>query len=344
MSRPSKIKPPPPARQASGTIPPLLQPDDLAMLAAKAKQRHVAEVDIAAVTSDLNKILDDYALWSRVAAAGAPPSEIRDWCKQVACQAGDLAHALGHDRTDPLGGHYENMLLHLNAAWPYSGSVSGSPDQERHALHKLEGLARLAAPDLYAAAEQKGANERAQEVAWGSIGKRLAATLRLLQLMADRGRDHHAGRVKHGGRERENARRHLFFLLAGQHERLFGRLPRVPSPVRSKAQKARGDLRVTRPSGPAFRWFGALLELIRERAQEVQCSCPASGMALDANRSAALDELAALAIAAEGRSTSSDALAHWIRDGSKAWEQRLPSCPDPIDPDFKPTPLKDLLG
>ncbi len=179
---------------------------------------------------------------------------------------------------------------------------------------------------------------------WESIGERLSATLQLLEFLAERGAKFHAGRIKHGGSEREEARKRLFYLLAGEYKGLFGTLPTGGSPTVSPAVE--GEPRETLPGGPAIRWFSALLGLVGERARAaVQPREPATHMPQIADCNALLAELVALVSAAKGKSGKSDALAHWIREGSADWARpREKQQPEFHDPDFDQPSLDEPFG
>jgi hypothetical protein len=342
MGRPSTVRPPPPALKGSGYVPGLLQAADLEALPQTRKRSYVAGADLAAAAGELNKWFDRYALGAAARNARAPRHEVRDWCHQVARQAGELTFALGLDRRLQSGQH-EDALLHLAAAWPHPEDAMEGAGREWYARHTLDRLVGEAQPELLKATQRDGAHDPRHEVAWKSIGARLAAALGVLQLLATRAGDYNASRVAKGGTPQE-ARKRLFCNLSGSYERLFGCLPGAPSHTRTTAEEAAGEGRSTLPKGPALEWYRALLRLIGTRAGEMLSSCGPGSQAPDADRAALLGELMSLAAAA-AKSRAADGLAHWIREGSAERAQRGPEPPpEAVDPDFTPTPLDEIFG
>jgi len=341
VGRPSKVRPPPRAWKASGAIPDLLQAEHLAALPQTKRLAYLPGTDLSAATMELNKKFEWYALWAAGEHSRATRSERRDWFKQVSGQAADMLHALGHDRAAPSGASFEDVLLHLIVTKPHPGSVTGAPGEEWYAQHKLERLVRFAAPEACALAKQQGASFPAWETAQESIGARLHATLELLQLLGDRGTKHWAARVAKGGQP-ERARKHLVANLAGQYERLFGRLPGAPSATPTKVEQDAKEKRASLPKGHALDWFRALLDLIGTRATDALPACQPGGAAPNPDREKLLHEFINLAVAAR-KGKAADGLAHWIRDGATAWAQRPPPIIFVPDPDFTPTPLEELF-
>lgn len=343
VGRPAKARPPPHAWNASGSVPDLLRADDLPILAKAAGQSHTSNADLTAIVSAINELFAWHALWSAGQHKRAPPSEVRDWCKQLAKQARDLLHALGHDRDYLSSPSFKDAQQHLNTAWPQLGSVTGGPDRERHALYKIESITRRAIPERYEALERDRAENPARDAAWDCIGARLGMTLHLLQILSDRSAAYHAQQVRRGGSDPEEARKHLFCLLSREYERLFGHPPAVPSPVVSKARRKAGEKRDTLPGGPGFRWFRALLDLLGSRAKAMLEASKQGDIPLEAERDGLLNELIGL-VAASTKGAAGDGLAHWIREGSADWTRRPPPCPEPVDPAPPPTPFEDLFG
>lgn len=341
MGRPPKVRPPPRAWKASGTIPDLLQAEHLETLPQNKRRLYLPGTDLPAAAAELNRTFESYALWAAGEHNRATRSELRDWFKQVSGQAANILHALGHDRAAPSGASFEDVLLHLIVTRPNPGSVTGAPGEEWYAQHKLECLTRLGAPEAYALTKQQGASFPAWEIAQESIGARLHATLALLQLLSDRGAKYYAARVAKGGQS-EKARKHLIANLAGQYERLFGRLPGAPSFTRTKAEEAAGERRESLPKGHALEWFRALLDLIDTRAKEALPACQPGGVAPNPERGNLLHELVDLAGTAR-KGKAADGLAHWIRDGAAAWARRPPPNIIVPAPDFRPTPLEKLF-
>lgn len=342
MGRRPSVRPPPPGWKASGFVPDLLQAVDLAALPQTRKRSYVAEADLAAVAEEMNKLFGWYAIWAAGEHARAPRHEVRDWCQQVARQAGELTFALGLDRQSQPGQHTD-ALLHLAVAWPHPGEATECADRDFHDLGTLARLGGKAQPELLKATQLDRAYDPSRNIAFECIGDRLAATLGVLQLLATRAGDYTGSRVRKGGTP-EKARKRLFVSLGGVYERLFGRLPGAPSHTRTETEKAAGELRLTLPKGPALEWHRALISLIGTRAGEMLAPCSPGGPAPDADRATLLGELVSLAAAA-AKGTAGDGLAHWIRDGSAARAQRLPEpSPDAHDPDFTPTPFKEIFG
>jgi len=197
----------------------------------------------------------------------------------------------------------------------------------------MEALARRAMPEAYVQTEREGASNPGWEIANACIKERLKATLDLLQLFATRGAAHHASLVKQGGREPEEARKHLLVNLAIQYERLFGRLPAAPSPTLAAAEQAAWGGRESLPKGPALSWFRALLDLIGTGAAESLPHSQSAGAAPDSDREVMLRELIDLAAAAR-KGKAADGLAHWIRDAAAICAARplAKSKPDPGPP------------
>lgn len=276
MGRPRKVRPPPRAWKASGTIPDLLQADHLAALPQNKRRAYLPGTDLPAAAAELQETFAWYALRAAGEHSRATRSELRNWFKQVSGQATDMLLALGHNRADPSGASFEDVLLHVAVIRPHSGSVTDAPGDELYAQQKLERLARLAAPEAYALAKQQGASFPAWEIAQESIGARLNAMLALLQLLSDRGATHYAARVAKGGQP-EKARKHLIADLAGHYERLFGRLPGAPSATPTKAEQDAKERRASLPKGPALDWFRALLDLIGTRAKDALPACQPGG-------------------------------------------------------------------
>jgi len=232
------------------------------------------------------------------------------------------------------------VLLHIAAIRPSPDALLDGPNRERHARHRLESLTRVAAPESYAAAESEGREDPAWQAACESIGERLKAALATLQLLADLGYQHSAA-LAGKGRERESARKDLFRSLAGQYQRLFGRLPGPASTTSSEAEKEAGESRDTRPGGPVFDWFRALLDVVGGRAHDALAE--GDHTAADrGQRDELLRELIHLSVAMR-KGKRGDGLAGRIRDGSAACRLQPPSCPEISDPTFKPPPLGDLF-
>ncbi len=349
MGRPAKVRPPPRSGQASGGSLGLIQANDLAELkqakdlAGSPQSKwppYLTGTDFAAAAGELNEAFEWFALFATGQHRRAPHTEVRDWFKQVAGQATDLLHALGHDRP-PLDAHgFQDVVTLLIVAKPHPDA---GPERERHAQHRMERLARRAMPDAYSQVEREGATNPGWEVANHCINERLKATLELLQLLATHGARHHSALVKWGGREREEARQHLMVILAGQYERLFGRLPAAPSPTMPAAEQAAWGGRETIPKGPALAWFRALLDLIGTRAAEALTHAQPGGAAPDPNRVAMLRELVDLATAAR-KGKAADGLAHWIRKAAAIQARHPPPVEIAPDPHFTPDPLEELVG
>ena len=347
MGRPTKVRPPPRAWQATGGGLGLLQAELLASLPQSKRLPYAADADMVAAAAKLNEAFEWFALWSVGEHKRAPHHEVRDWFNQVADQAAGLLHALGHDKPALADHGFQDVLTHLIVTKPHPSEKA--PLRERHAQHKMEALARRVMPEAYVLAEQDGESDTGWEIANDCINKRLKATLELLQLLASRGTVHHASLVKKGGRDREEARKHLFTGLADQYRHLFGRLPAVPSATVPKLQAGLGK-RQSLPKGPALDWFGALLDLVGARAAEALPHCQPGGAIPDPNREAMLAELMGLEAAA-GRGKASDGLAHWIREAAAILAKRPPSA-KPTAECIKirsgrrtaRTPIEDLFG
>lgn len=342
MSRPPAVRPPPPALKGSGYVPDLLQAADLANLPQTRKRSYVAGADLAAVAEGINELFGWYALWAAGEHARAPRHEVRDWCRQVARQAGELTFALGMSRQSQPGQHAD-ALLHLAVAWPHPEDATENAGREWHARGTLARLAWQAQPELVKATQLKQAHDTERQVAYECISKRLAAALDVLQLLASRAGDYTASYVAKGGTP-QRARKRLFCNLAGTYERLFGRLPGAPSHTRTRAEENAGEQRSTLPKGPALAWHRALLDLIGTRAGEMLPLCAPGGPAPGADRAVLLGELVSLAAAA-AKGKAGDGLAHWIREGSADKARRLPEPPpEADDPDFTPTPFEEMFG
>lgn len=341
MGRPSKVQPPPRAWQASGTVPDLLQAQHLADLPRSEQRPYLAGADLAAAAAELNEAFEWYALWAAGQHNRAPHGEVRDWFGQVAGQATDLLHALGHDRPALCDRGFKDVITHLMDARPHPGSATGGPDRERDAQHDLERLTRLAAPDAFAAAERDHSPNPAWEAAQEIINTRLKATMELLHLLASRGAERRGALVTQGGRDPEEARKHLFVNLARQYEHLFGKLPGAPSPTPTKTERAAGERRQSLPKGPALDWFSALLALVGTQAEQALPSCQLGGAAPDPDREKLLRELLDLSATAR-KGKAQDGLAHWIREAASACVKPRP--PTELDPDFAPTPLGKTFG
>ncbi len=342
MGRRPSVRPPPPGWKASGFVPDLLQAADLAALPQTRKRSYVAETDLAAIAEELNKSFGWYAIWAAGEHARGPRHEVRDWCRQVARQAGDLTFALGLDRQSQPGQHTD-ALLHFAVAWPCPGEVTECAGREVQDLGTLARLGGQAQPEFLKATQFDRAYDPSRKIAFECIGARLDAALGVLQLLATRAEDYTASRVRKGGTP-EKARKRLFVSLAGTYERLFGCLPGAPSHTASKAEQAAFGGRESLPKGPALAWHRALISLIGTRAGEMLPLCAPGGPASDTDRATLLGELVSLAAAA-AKGKAGDRLAHWIRDGSADRAQRLPeAAPDADDPNFTPTPLEDLFG
>lgn len=322
-------------------LPDLLQAADLAVLPQTPKWRYMPGADLSTAAVELNELFGWYALWAAGQHARAPRNEVRDWCGQIAGQASNLMHALGLDCGSLPGKRFEDVLLHFAVAWPDPDLTTGGPPRELQARHMLDRLVYRAQPELFEA-ERDLTSDPAREVAWDCIGTRLAATLRLLQLPAERSQGHYASRVAKGG-TRQEARKHLFCNLAGTYERLFGCLPGAPSHAATTAEQAAGERRSTLPKGPALEWHRALLRLIGARAADALPLCAPSGATPDADRTVLLGELVGLAAAA-AKGKAADGLAHWIRESSAIVARRPPVVTEVYTPDHPPTPFEDLFG
>lgn len=342
MGRPRTVRPPPPALKGSGYVPDLLQAADLANLPQARKRSYVAGADLAVVAGEMNKWFDRYAFGAAAQRARAPRHEVREWCRQVARQAGELTLALGLDRQSKPGQHTD-ALLHLAVAWPHPEDATENAGREWHARGTLAHLAWQAQPELVKATQLEQAHDTERQVAYECISKRLAAALGVLQLLASRAGDYTASHVAKGGTP-QRARKRLFCNLAGTYERLFGCLPGAPSHTATKAEQAVFNGRESLPKGPALEWHRALLGLIGTRAREMLSLCAPGGPAPDAGRTVLLGELVSLAAnAAKGK--AGDGLAHWIREGSADKSRRLPELPpEADDPDFTPTPFEEMFG
>lgn len=341
MGRPAKVRPPPRAWQAGGCGVEMLQAECLARLPQSKRLPYVAGTDFAAIASELNSAFGWFALFATGQHRRAPHSEVRDWFKQVAGQATDLLHALGHDRPHLAAHGFQDVLTHLIVTKPQPDG--GPPKREQDAQLRMETLARRAMPEAYAQAEREGASDPGWKLANDSINKRLKATLELLQLLATRGAGHQGALVKKGGREREEARQNLMVLLTGHYKRLFGKLPKVLSATPTKAERAASGARDTIPKGPAMVWFRALLDLIGTRAAETLRHSQSGGAAHDPDREAMLRELIKLAVAAQ-KSRAADGLAHWIREATAIQAKHPTLVEIAPDPDFTPIPLEELFG
>lgn len=323
MGRPAKVRPPPRCCQATarGSLD-MLRVDHLAGLPQSNRLPYVKNADLSAAAEELNTAFERFAFWSAFQHRRAPPSEVRDWFSQVADQATGLLHALGHDRPFLAEHGFYEVINHLqNDAKPRLDG--GPPDREQHAQHRMESLARRAMPEAYAKEEREGESNPGWQIAQNALKDRLKPTLELLHLLAKRGAACNAARIRKGGREQEEARKHLFVALSQAYARVFGKLPAAPSATPTKAEKDAGELRASLPKGPALNWFGALLDLVGTRAAEALPHCQPGGAAPDPDRAGMLCELMGLAAAAK-KGKAADGLAHWIRGAAAVCAKNTP--------------------
>ena len=341
MGRPPSILPPPRAWKASGTIPDLLQADDLKALPQTERRSYLPNANLHAAATELNAIFESYALWAAGEHSRATRSERRNWFEQINQLAVNMRYSLGLDQPDLHGASFEDVLLHMIATNPFSGSATESSGEERYAQHKLEHLARIAAPEAYAIAKRQGRSPLTWEIVQEIIGDRFHATLAMVQMLSDRGKNYYGARLRKGGQS-EKARKELFTSLAGQYERLFGRLPKIALATPTTAEQAAGERRQSVPKGHVLNWFLALLNLIGSEAERALSVCKPDGLLPNPEREKLLLELKDLASTAS-ESKAKDGPAHWIRDGAATWAKRPPPEVSAPDPDYKPTPLEKLF-
>lgn len=325
---------PPTAGEASGgSRGPLVLATDLSRLADHAKLPLVVPIDgLPAEAARIGRAFEDYSIGKRMLGRIAPEALKRDWCKVVARQAHDLLLALGHlDDVRPGSGgiRFRDGMQILGQHWPGRG-----PDgNDRYRLERMAW--RLERERLQA--ERRNGEDGVTKVWWHFMNERMPAALEILELLARRGADGYAQHVKKGGRDRDFARNSLFCNLTGSYQHLFGVLPTI-----GRANAPDESTRATIPVGPSLDWFDGLFVTVRHRARNLGHLPEAAEPASDADLDPQYAVIVTLAEQTLNSGKHADALAKAMRAGVKGWLARPE--PEPADPNFKPTPLVEILG
>ena len=321
-----KAHPPPSAANGWGTSRGLLvSGDELAGLASAAGLDLVVSPDtLANEAYSITEAFDSYSLWATVHDRASPPRIKAQWCAAVERQARELRVALGHlaDKGTGDTAHSRDGMQILG--WP----------ADKNARHELERDGWRMEGQRVQAARLRGDNG-ASEAWWHFARERLPAGLHALETLARHAGRLYAAEVKRGGRDKDGPWWGLFCQLVGSFERQFATLPRVGQ-VNAPDENERGFV----PQGPALTWFSELFRIVGARAR-VLGRQPDGIVAV---RDSDLDPQYRVVAAAADRALKpppADALTRAIREGVARWRKRTPE--PPLDPDFRPTPLEDIL-
>ncbi len=331
--RAAKAHPPPTAGNANGiSRGPLVLASELSTLASHARLPLALPLDaLPTEAGTITEAFELYSVWKRVQGRASPEAAKRDWCAAVARQAHELRLALGHlaDANTNNAAQFRDGMQILCDHWPIGKSDGGAASRIERAAWRIE-------PRRMQAARLRG-DDGVRTAWWHFMGERMPAALLMLEVIAQHSADAYAAGVKHGGRDRDHARRSLFCQLAGSYERLFGTLPSI-----SQANAPDEGERYFIPTGPAMAWFGELFRVVQKRARELGRWPGAPATIPDSDLDPDYRVIVDLAEWASSKGGGSDALADAIRGGATGWLKR--PAPEPHDPTFEPTSLDEILN
>ena len=250
------------------------------------------------VAERITDTLEYYPLSALIEQRREAQAPIRNWCNQVSEQVNDLLFALGLGPAERGSGAHRDAQLHLTPGWDQKDQNDG------YALHQLDRLAALAAPEHWRQRLDDGSGTTGRDVFGNSEYCRLAAALRLVETLAARAAEYHGRIEAPGGKGRGGARLGLFIDLSRAYRDLFGALPTVAR------QRRQDDSDSFRNTGPSWRFFRLLLDHVQATAQQELDRLSPDGA--DDVR-AGWVELVKAASTASGMAGEGDPLAHLLR-------------------------------